>query len=213
MSKVIACLFSMLEILLSLIEYSRQDVLLKNQKPQFSGPCDVQRSIENFGEANVKIELFTKAFVDHRPTSKIGRPNYTRVFSIIFKILTNQDLTFNYITETVTRYYPHWSFIDEMLFLLEDNIQSDRMLHFSLFGILRNGREKGIYQWDLKVLSAASICFRSLTRLFQIPMCDTIRDVDRFAMGDDLRLASGTSGIIPDHMIKELANWCTNVKG
>ena len=213
MSKVIACLFYMLEILLSLIRYSRKDLLLKNQKPQFSGPCDVQRCIENFGEANVKIELFTKAFVDHRPTSKIGRPNYTRVFSIIFKILTNQDLTFNYITETVTRYYPHWSFIDEMLFLLEDNIQSDRMLHFSLFGILRNGREKGIYQWDLKVLSAASICFRSLTRLFQIPMCDTIRDVDRFAMGDDLRLASGTSGIIPDHMIKELANWCTNVKG
>ena len=108
MSKVIACLFSMLEILLSLIEYSRQDVLLKNQKPQFSGPCDVQRCIENFGEANVKIELFTKAFVDRptsymgRPTSKIGRPNYTRVFSIIFKILTNQDLTFNYISETVT---------------------------------------------------------------------------------------------------------------
>ena len=96
MSKVIACLFSMLEILLSLIEYSRQDVLLKNQKPQFSGPCDVQRSIENFGEANVKIELFTKACVDRptsymgRPTSKIGRSSYTRVFS--FLLINNSFL-------------------------------------------------------------------------------------------------------------------------
>ena len=154
-------------------------------------------------ENDVKIAIFTTKYLN------VQNP----MLRIIFKVLTNRDITYIHLLEAVTRHYPHWSFIDEMLFLLEDNIQSDRMLHFSLFGILRNGREKGIYQWDLKVLSAASICFRSLTRLFQIPMCDTIRDVDRFAMGDDLRLASGTSGIIPDHMIKELANWCTNVKG
>ena len=89
-------------------------------------------------------------------------------------------------------------------------IKPDQMQLFSRAGILRNSREKGIYQLDLKILSAFCICFRSLTRLFQIPMCDTIRDVDQSTMSGDLRFATDT---IPDDMIKELVYWCIKISG
>jgi len=205
-AKVITCISSLLEILISVIKYSRQDVLLKHQKPQFSGPWDVERCIENFGKTDVKIELLTWAYSDCPTYMGLAERH---MFSIIFKVLTNQDLTFNYIIALVTRYYPEWSFSDEMVFLLVDH-PTDQMQLFSRAGILRNSREKGIYQLDLKILSAFCICFRSLTRLFQIPMCDTIRDVDQFTMGDD---ANGANLMIPECMIKELVYWCIKING
>ena len=206
MAKVIRCILSLLEILINGIKYARQDVLMKHQTPQFSGPRDVERCIKNFGKTDVKIELLTWAYSDCPTYMGLAERH---MFSIIFKVLTNQDLTFNYIIALVTRYCPEWSFSDDMVFLLVDH-PTDQMQLFSRAGILRNSREKGIYQLDLKILSAFCTCFRSLTRLFQIPMCDTIRDVDQFTMGDD---ANGANLMIPECMIKELVYWCIKING
>ena len=90
-AKVITCISSLLEILISVIKYSRQDVLLKHQKPQFSGPWDVERCIENFGKNDVKIELLTWAYSDCPTYMGLAERH---MFSIIFKVLTNQESHF-----------------------------------------------------------------------------------------------------------------------
>ena len=131
---------------------------------------------------------------------------------IIFKVLTNHDITYIQLLEAVTRHYPHWSFIDNLKFLLTDDLNLERTHRYDdrYDGDLNYGRQKRIFQWDLKFLSAYCIIFRSLARLFQIPMSDELRKVDPFTMSDYLRFATGT---IPDDMIKELVYWCIKING
>ena len=56
-AKVIRCILSLLEILISGIKYAQQDVLIKHQTPQFSGPRDVERCIENFDHLLMALEV------------------------------------------------------------------------------------------------------------------------------------------------------------
>ena len=79
------------------------------------------------------------------------------------------------------KHYPHWVPEDDLLFLLMDNpneVLKQQSEELTASWYLKYGRQKGIFQWDLKLLSAFCMMFVSLARFFQIPLSDTIRDVD-----------------------------------
>ena len=179
------------------------------QTHKLSGPHDVQRCKENFGDHNVKIGLFTKLYFDENTNSY-----HTQAFRIeeqlvlmIFKVLTNQDISVLTFVASVSRVCPHWSFLDEMVFLLMGKLSEESIRSYNgLEWLLKYGRQKSIYQWDLKFLSAFCICMESVARLFQIPISDAISDVDRFTEDEDFTM-------IPQHMIKELVYWCNQIKG
>ena len=90
--EVITCLSSFLR---------RQKITLMAHTPSVSGPRDVKRCTENFGENNVKITFFTSAYYDFEYTQTYrGDLIWTaqqQMYRIIFKAVTNQDTGYSVI--------------------------------------------------------------------------------------------------------------------
>ena len=175
-----------------------------------SGPRDVQKCKEMFGEDCVKIDCFSQICLEKY---NLRRLRQQQMSVIIFQVLTNQNVRFYDIALSIQRHFRNWSILDELIFLLLDDAseaiaQCHRTVSSaeqSLVTIFLSGREKGIYQWDLNVLSAICLIIGSVARLFQIPISDSITHVDEFKMDPGMD--------IEESMVKQLVYWCIKVKG
>ena len=117
-----------------------------------------------------------------------------------------------------------WPFYIDIIFLLFDNPQEAlNIIHSAdyspwnafagrLFSaIVMVGRERNIYNWDLKVLASLSLGTRSIIELFQIPMPANILESNSQDVEDNMsRLSPGDIGI---SIIEDLSIFCSKING
>ena len=127
-------------------------------------------------------------------------------------------LSFNKSGEFVLNKYPVWPWYYDMVFLLLDDpyeaykfsllkrpIRHD--LSATLESIVRIGRKRNIYLWDLKVLACLSLGVQLVAESFQIQISATTHDyIDPFI---DPLFPPG----IDYGNVKVFAKWCLKIKG
>ena len=145
-----------------------------------------------------------------------------KLFCVMLSVLTHFE-------ELARRERQYWPLNQELVFLLLDDPKqayncmvqmptpTKNILWQTLQGLLLNGHEKGIFLWDLKVLSALCVCIGSFANTFQIETSGIEVEIKELSLFSEHICRT----FLPNHTLLEtiegnkvndLARWCIEVK-